>query len=254
MCLQKFVALMVILRSLKTFGFNTSPFRTTTRFITSRSAFPIQRPPQEEPFETTLTPRFDESTTYDAIIIGGGHAGCEAAYAASKSSFNRVLLVTQRLDTVGELSCNPSIGGIGKGHLVREIDALDGVMGRAADDGCCHFRMLNERKGTAVRGPRGQMDRDLYKRAVQRIMGTRHNIDFCEDGVDDLIMADENGVKSVQGVVTTKGVRLKSGAVVVTTGTFLGGTLMCGLERYAGGRHLRDSEEVRVSDSQTSHA
>jgi len=210
---------------------------------TTKKAFPITKPPSE-PFISSLKEKYDPSITYDAIIIGGGHAGCEALYAASKCARSRVLLVTQRLDTVGELSCNPSVGGIGKGHLVREIDALDGVMGRAADDGCCHFRMLNERKGTAVRGPRGQMDRDLYKKAVQKIIGERPNIDFCEGGVSDLIMEGSGGSKAVLGVVTAGGERLSGGSVVVTTGTFLGGTLMCGLERYAGGRHLRDSEEV----------
>ncbi|GMI12436.1 hypothetical protein TrVE_jg10377 [Triparma verrucosa] len=209
--------------------------------IRSLSTFPLPPKPPSNP--NILKQTHEQGTSYGTIVIGGGHAGCEAL--SSSSTLTSTLCITQKLSQVGELSCNPSIGGIGKGHLVREIDALDGVMGKAADLGCCHFRMLNERKGTAVRGPRGQMDRDLYKSAVQSILSEKCNLDFLEGAVEDLIIDfDVNGEKVVKGVVTNTGEQILADAVVVTTGTFLGGTLMCGLERYSGGRHLRDSEAV----------
>ena len=226
---------------------------------------------------------------YDVIVIGGGHAGCEAA-AASARAGAVTALVTQRLDTIGELSCNPSIGGIGKGHLVREIDALDGIMGQVADQAGIHYRLLNRRKGPAVRGPRAQMDRDLYKHAMQETLSSlqySENLHLIEASAQDLLVDESTSSSGIESLAPLKldesieafsasskkfmeqstsdfvgrhaqarirGVeiqhsdgttsQIQARAVVITTGTFLRGVLMLGHDRYSGGRHLRDSEQV----------
>jgi len=171
------------------------------------------------------------SLTYDVIVIGGGHAGTEAA-AASARMGARTALVTHRRDTIGAMSCNPAIGGLGKGHLVREIDALDGVMGRAIDRGGIQFRMLNRSKGPAVRGPRAQADRKLYHLAVQELLEETKGLEIVEAGVEDLLIAGDR----VSGVLLQDGRALASGAVVVTTGTFLRGLIHRGELQESAGR------------------
>jgi len=170
---------------------------------------------------------------YDVIVVGGGHAGCEAAAAAARMGA-RTALLTHRSATIGEMSCNPAIGGLGKGHLVREIDALDGLMGRVADAAGIQFRLLNRSKGPAVQGPRAQADRALYRRAMQEaIAGTRH-LQVIEAEVADLVLASGG---DVAGIVTGEGQKLRAGAVVLTTGTFLRGLMHCGEATTAAGRY-----------------
>jgi tRNA uridine 5-carboxymethylaminomethyl modification enzyme len=170
-------------------------------------------------------------SSFDVIVIGGGHAGCEAA-AASARLGARTALLTQKLATLGEMSCNPAIGGLGKGHLVREIDALDGVMGRLADVSGIQFRLLNRSKGAAVRGPRSQIDRKLYRQAMQAEMAMTPNLTLVEGTAEGLI---RDGGR-VAGVELADGRRLTAGAVVLTTGTFLNGVIHRGDERRAAGR------------------
>src|SRR5262252_8482339 len=168
---------------------------------------------------------------FDVIVIGGGHAGCEAAAAAARAGAV-TLLLTHRHDTIGEMSCNPAIGGLGKGHLVREIDALDGLMGRLADEAGIQFRLLNRRKGPAVRGPRAQADRKLYKAAMQKALSEIENLTILADAAEDLILA--NG--RVSGVLTASGRELPAGAIVLTTGTFLSGLIHIGERKIPAGR------------------
>ncbi|PPC82532.1 MAG: tRNA uridine-5-carboxymethylaminomethyl(34) synthesis enzyme MnmG [Hyphomicrobium sp.] len=169
--------------------------------------------------------------TFDVIVVGGGHAGTEAAAAASRMGA-RVALVTHSAATIGEMSCNPAIGGLGKGHLVREIDALDGLMGRVADRAGIQFRLLNRSKGPAVHGPRTQADRKLYRQAMQAEIAGIANLTVLEGGVEDLIVVEGR----VTGVVTASGHRLLAGAVVLTTGTFLNGLIHMGSQRIPAGR------------------
>lgn len=168
---------------------------------------------------------------YDVIVVGGGHAGAEAAAAAARMGAQTALL-TQRLDTIGVMSCNPAIGGLGKGHLVREIDALDGVMARAADLGGIQFRMLNRRKGPAVRGPRAQADRRLYREAVQDALRSQDNLSLIEGEAYDIDVRDGR----VTGVLLADGRRFGTGTVVLTTGTFLRGLIHIGERKIQAGR------------------
>jgi tRNA uridine 5-carboxymethylaminomethyl modification enzyme len=172
---------------------------------------------------------------YDVIVVGGGHAGCEAAAAAARMGA-ATALVTHRFATIGEMSCNPAIGGLGKGHLVREIDALDGLMGRVADAAGIQFRLLNRSKGPAVQGPRAQADRALYRAAMQAAICKTPGLEVIEAGVEDLILAEGSARPRIAGVVTDDGQRLSAPAVVLTTGTFLNGLIHLGEQKIPAGR------------------
>jgi len=181
----------------------------------------------------------------DVIVIGGGHAGCEAAAAAARTGA-RTLLLTHKIDTIGEMSCNPAIGGLGKGHLVREIDALDGLMGRAADAAGIQFRLLNRRKGPAVRGPRAQTDRELYRRSMQRALASYPNLEIRGVSVESLMFS---GARTT-GVVTATGEEIPAGAVVLTTGTFLRGLIHRGETQIPAGR-VGDAPAIGLAETLT---
>lgn len=168
---------------------------------------------------------------FDVIVIGGGHAGTEAALAAARMG-SKTLLLTHNIETLGQMSCNPAIGGIGKSHLVKEIDALGGAMALAADKGGIQFRVLNSRKGPAVRATRAQADRVLYKAAIREILENQPNLSIFQQSADDLVVS--NG--KVSGVVTQMGLKFSATTVVLTTGTFLGGLIHIGMENHSGGR------------------
>ncbi|WP_295187471.1 tRNA uridine-5-carboxymethylaminomethyl(34) synthesis enzyme MnmG [uncultured Brevundimonas sp.] len=183
---------------------------------------------------------------FDVVVIGGGHAGCEAA-AASARAGARTVLLTQKLETIGEMSCNPAIGGLGKGHLVREIDAMDGVMGRLADVSGIQFRLLNRSKGAAVRGPRSQIDRRLYREAMQAELKGTPNLTLMAGTAERLILEGDR----VVGVVTGSGETVRAGAVVLTTGTFLNGVIHRGDERIPAGRHGEEPSTGLAADLHT---
>ena len=171
------------------------------------------------------------SDKYDVIVVGGGHAGTEAALAAARMGV-KTLLLTHNIETLGQMSCNPAIGGIGKGHLVKEIDALGGLMARAIDQGGIQFRILNASKGPAVRATRAQADRVLYKNAVRSVLENTPNLTLFQQAVDDLIVDNDQ----VTGVITQMGLKFHAKAVILTVGTFLGGRIHIGLENFQGGR------------------
>ena len=183
----------------------------------------------------------DYPDRYDVIVIGGGHAGTEAALASARKGA-KTLLLTHNIETLGQMSCNPAIGGIGKSHLVKEIDALDGAMARATDRGGIQFRVLNARKGPAVRATRAQADRILYKAAIREILENQPNLDLFQQAVDDLIIENDE----VRGAVTQAGIRFHATSVVLTAGTFLGGLIHIGMENYSGGR-AGDPPAIRLA-------
>ncbi len=178
---------------------------------------------------------------FDVIVVGGGHAGIEAASAISRVGC-KILLITLKKDQIGEMSCNPAIGGLGKGHLVREIDALDGVMGRAIDGAGIQFRMLNKSKGPAVHGPRSQADRSLYKKQVQKILLSQNNIVVKEGFVDDLIIENNK----ILGVILENNLNILCHSLIITTGTFLGGKIFIGNETFKAGR-IGDKSSSKLS-------
>jgi len=177
----------------------------------------------------------DYPVRYDVIVVGGGHAGTEAALAAARTGC-KTLLLTHNTDTVGVMSCNPAIGGIGKSHLVKEIDALGGAMARATDKAGIQFRILNSRKGPAVRATRAQADRALYRSAIRHIVENQPNLDIFQAACDDLITQGDGVGSTVCGVVTNTNMRIHATSVVLTAGTFLGGLIHIGMENHSGGR------------------
>ena len=184
-----------------------------------------------------------KTQNYDVIVIGGGHAGCEAAGAAARMGA-KTALITMKLDKIGEMSCNPAIGGLGKGQLVREIDALDGLMGKAADQAGIQFRMLNKSRGPAVQGPRTQADRQLYKKAIQNLLKNQPHLTLIEGAVGDIEFDGDR----VMGIVTETGAMMMAPAIILTTGTFLGGVIHLGEERVQAGR-FGEKPSVKLAKS-----
>jgi tRNA uridine 5-carboxymethylaminomethyl modification enzyme len=181
---------------------------------------------------------------FDVIVVGGGHAGCEAAAASARLGAH-TLLATHKIETIGEMSCNPAIGGLGKGHLVREIDALDGLVGRIADEAGIQFRVLNRSKGPAVRGPRAQADRKLYRQAMQKTLLNQPNLTILALSVEDLLLGENN---EITGIIAADGEEIKAGSVVITTGTFLRGLIHIGEEKIPAGR-VNEKPSVGLSNT-----
>ncbi|NVJ70426.1 MAG: tRNA uridine-5-carboxymethylaminomethyl(34) synthesis enzyme MnmG, partial [Alphaproteobacteria bacterium] len=184
---------------------------------------------------------------FDVIVIGGGHAGCEAAAASARMGAN-TLLITHKPETIGEMSCNPAIGGLGKGHLVREIDALDGVMGIVADRSGIQFRLLNRRKGPAVQGPRCQSDRKLYREAMQEILFDYPNLTIEAGAVEDLMIDRTSDKPKVTGIITADGKEIPAASVILTTGTFLRGLIHIGEKKIPAGR-VDEAPAMGLSDT-----
>ena len=180
---------------------------------------------------------------FDVVVVGGGHAGVEAACVSARMG-SKTLLISHKKEKIGEMSCNPAIGGLGKGHLVREIDALDGIMGRAIDESGIQFRMLNLSRGPAVQGPRAQADRDLYKKSIQRFINSQKNLNFIEGSVEEILI--EN--KKIKGVVLENKGKIFSNSVVLTAGTFLRGLIRMGLESHPAGR-VGDKPSINLAKS-----
>ena len=193
---------------------------------------------------TMEAPKFAAMDAFDVIVVGGGHAGVEAAGAAARMGA-RTLLATHRLDTIGEMSCNPAIGGLAKGQLVREVDALDGLMGRTIDRAGIQFRVLNRSKGPAVRGPRAQADRRLYKKAMAELLGEQPDLEIRAAAVEDLLLDDKGAVR---GILTVDGTAWRAPAVVITTGTFLRGIIHVGEAQTPAGR-VGDRPAIGLADS-----
>jgi len=170
--------------------------------------------------------------SFDVVVIGGGHAGCEAAAASARLGVNTALF-THKIETIGEMSCNPAIGGLGKGHLVREIDALDGVMGDVADKSGIQFRLLNRSRGPAVRGPRTQSDRSLYKKYMQEKLLNYCNLSLFSDSVIGFIFNSNR----INGFITSSGKKIKTSKLILTTGTFLNGLIHIGEKKIPAGRY-----------------
>jgi tRNA uridine 5-carboxymethylaminomethyl modification enzyme len=195
----------------------------------------------------TSDDHFQYSKHYDAIIVGAGHAGCDAAHITAKAGL-KTLLVTMSLDTIGQMSCNPSIGGVAKGHMVREVDALGGLMGLATDRTGIHYKMLNRSKGPAVWGPRAQADKKLYQNEVKYILESTPNLDILQDSIVDLLIDESGGSKKVAGILTQRRLEILSPAVVITTGTFLRGLIHVGDFQTAAGRYGdKSSQELSPS-------